>query len=198
MLAIAAAGLGVLVPASAEPTVQQRYYATAAVKFVGTHHHTWLLDVVATGSAAGAPAAPGVLDLSLRSCRGERCTASTSYRQVLRPAEFTADTKASRARLRTQAFGKLVDISWHTDSDYVVSPTLILYNHFLTDGGRAAAVVPADRFATATGVVLDRTCHPIESHLGSTVFLGNPPTESTRTSRRPSGAFKALKYARCR
>jgi len=203
LLLTIAAGVGAVfvaaMPSSATPTAQQRYTATASVTFSGSHGHSWLINLDASGPTTGVPSDQGFVDVSLRSCVGNRCSAPTTYRAALRPGEFSSDQRASTARLSTTIFGRTVRLAWSTSSDYVVSPTLVLYNHFLTGGGQAGVLIPAVRDAAVSGSVFGQPCNPVHGQTSIETDAGNIPSDGvTRAPTRWPIGFEALGHARCR
>ena len=182
----------------AEPTASQRIDASATVTFVGVHHRSWIVELDVAGPSTGVPTDNGYLDISLRSCVGQRCSAAAGYRHLLKPGEFTADQKASAALLDTAAFGQRIKLAWSTASAYRVTPTLVLYNHFVTGGGQAGVLIPAVRDAGASGSVFNRRCHPTDAQTAIETDAGNIP--STAIPSAPNSwprVFAGLASAHC-
>jgi hypothetical protein len=184
---------------SATVTAQQRVDAAATVTFVASGDRSWIVDLYVSGPGTGVPSSPGEVTVDLRSCVSSRCSPPVSYVHPLQSGQYTADQKASSVSVHTILFGRPMVLNWQTSSDYQVSPTLVLYNHFVTGGGQAAVLIPAVRDASAAGTVLGHGCTASNAETAIETDIGNIPSDVTPAapSRLPA-RFGALAHARCR
>ena len=184
--------------AGASPQVTQRIVAVAQLRFPMPHAKYVLMDLRVAGPTTGFPTDQGYLDTGLRLCTANTCDVAATYRQSLAAGQFTAAQNASTASLVATVMGVALRLSWSSDADYQAHPTLVINRGAVSGGTGGYVVVPADRYADATGEANKRSCHAREASLSYEAIVGTPEADaSTKAPSRLPNRFQAIQRATC-